>query len=402
VARLVTDIEGKLVTPPLFATFLTRRHRIPPVTKEWGPGTRAVRAGLDQAAQGEPLLAGPVFAAPYHLQGPADASPYAYGRDANPTWARLEAALGGLEGGESVVFASGMAAMSAVLLARLERGDVLVAPHDGYPGVRQLAAEYLEPRGVEVRFVATDTEAVVAAAPGSTLVWVETPANPGLEVCDITAVAEAAHAAGARLAVDNTVATPLGQRPLDLGADFSMLSATKTLGGHSDLLLGAVSVRDPALGADLRRGRTRAGAIPGPFEAWLLHRSLATLELRLERQSANALALARFLHRRPEIRDVRHPALAGHPGHEAAARQMRRYGALVGFTLDSAERAQAFLGALELVVEATSFGGVHSTAERRARWRTDAVAEGFIRFSAGCEDADDLLADVERALDVSE
>jgi cystathionine gamma-lyase len=367
----------------------------------WGPGTRAVRAGLDAAAQGEPLLGGPVLAATYHLQGPADASPYAYGRDANPTWTRLEAALGELEGGEAVVFASGMAAMSAVLLARLERGDVLVAPHDGYPGVRQLAAEYLTPRGVEVRFARTDTDEITAAAPGATLVWVETPANPGLEVCDVAAVAEAAHAAGALLGVDNTVATPLGQRPLDLGADFSMLSATKTLGGHSDLLLGAVSVRDAALAADLRRWRTRAGAIPGPLEAWLLHRSLATLELRLERQSANALAVAHFLQGRPEVGNIRHPGLDGHPGHGAAARQMRRFGALVGFTLASAERAQAFLGALELVAEATSFGGVHSTAERRERWGTDAVAEGFIRFSAGCEDADDLVADLARALDVS-
>jgi len=142
------------------------------------------------------------------------------------------------------------------------------------------------------------------------------------------------------------------------------------------------------------------GAIPGPFEAWLLHRSLPTLELRLERQSSNALALARFLRNRPGVSDVRHPGLDGHPGHAAAARQMRRYGPLVGFTLASAEHAQAFLGALELVAEATSFGGVHSSAERRARWGTDAVAEGFIRFSAGCEDEVDLLADVERALAV--
>jgi cystathionine gamma-lyase len=367
---------------------------------EWGPGTRAVRAGLDPAVPGEPLLAGPVLAAPYHLPGPADASPYGYGRDANPTWTRLEAALGELEGAEAVAFASGMAAMSAVLLARLERGDVLVASRDGYPGVRQLAAEQLTPRGVDVRLVPTETEALLAAAPGATLVWVETPANPGLEVADIAAVAKAAHAAGALLAVDNTLATPLGQRPLDLGADFSMLSATKTLGGHSDLLLGAVSVRSVELAAGLRNWRTRAGAIPGPFEAWLLHRSLATLELRLARQSSNALALARFLSERPEVSDVRHPGLDGHPGQAAAARQMRRYGALVGFTLESAEHAQAFLSALALVAEATSFGGVHSTAERRARWGTDAVAEGFIRFSAGCEDEADLLADVGSALAV--
>jgi cystathionine gamma-lyase len=364
-----------------------------------GWGTRAVHAGLDPARQGEPLLAGPVLAAPYHLQGPADASPYGYGRDANPTWTRLEGALGELEDAATVVFSSGMAAMSAVLLARLRGGDVLVASGDGYPGVRQLAEEHLQPRGVEVRLVPTATDAFAAAADGATLIWLETPANPGLEVADIAAVAAAAHAAGALLAVDNTLATPLGQRPLDLGADFSMMSATKTLGGHSDLLLGAVSVRDGELADGLRRWRTRAGAIPGPFEAWLLHRSLATLELRLERQSDNALAVARRLEGR--LADVRHPALEGHPGHAVATRQMRRFGSLVGFSLPSAESAQAFLGALELVAEATSFGGVHSTAERRLRWGTDAVPEGFIRFSAGCEDAADLLADVERALAVS-
>jgi cystathionine gamma-lyase len=369
---------------------------------DWGPGTQAVRAGLGPAVQGEPLVPGPVLAAPFHLQGAADAAPYGYGRDQNPTWSHFESALGELEGGaETVAFASGMAAMAAVLLARLERGDVLVASRDGYPGVRQIAAEYLEPRGVAVRLVPTDTGVLVDEAREATLVWVETPAQPGLEVADVVAVAEAAHAAGALLAVDNTLATPLGQRPLDLGADFSALSATKSLGGHSDVLMGAVSVRSAALAADLRRWRTRAGAIPGPFEAWLLHRSLATLELRLERQSSNALALARHLRDRPGVSDVRHPGLDGHPGHEAAARQMRRYGALVGFTLESAAAAQAFLGALDLVAEATSFGGVHATAERRARWGTDAVAEGFIRFSAGCEDEADLLADVEQALSVS-
>jgi cystathionine gamma-lyase len=367
-----------------------------PRHKGAGWGTRAVHAGLDAAAQGEPFLAGPVLAAPYHLAGPADAAPYGYGRDANPTWTRLEAALGDLEGAETVVFASGMAAMSAVLLGRLRPGDVLVASADGYPGVRQLGEEYLTPEGVTVRLVPTATDEFTAAAEGAALLWLETPANPGLEVADIAAVAAAAHDAGALLAVDNTLATPLGQRPLDLGADLSMLSATKSLGGHADLLLGAVSVRDTALAEALRRWRSRAGAIPGPFEAWLLHRSLATLELRLERQSTNALAIARLLTGR--LDDVRHPGLDGHPGAAAAARQMRHFGALVGFSLPSAEQAQAFLGALELVLEATSFGGVHSSAERRARWGTDAVPEGFIRFSAGVEDTEDLLADVERAL----
>jgi cystathionine gamma-lyase len=251
---------------------------------------------------------------------------------------------------------------------------------------------------VEVRFVATDTEAIVAACPGATLVWVETPSNPALDVCDLRVVAEAAHAVGARVVVDNTVATPLGQRPLDLGADAVMYSATKSLSGHSDLVLGAATTRDPAWIASLRRHRSQAGAIAGPFEAWMLHRSLPTLELRLARQSANALAVARFLRERAQVLDVRHPGLEEHPGHAVARSQMRHFGPLVGFSLDGADRAQRFLGALELVAEATSFGGVHSSAERRARWATDDVAPGFIRFSAGCEDPEDLLADVEQAL----
>jgi cystathionine gamma-lyase len=347
-----------------------------------GPSTRAVHAGLPPAGQGEPLLPGPVLAAPYHLRGAADASPYGYGRDANPTWTLLERALGELDGGESVVFSSGMAAVSAVILPRLRSGDVLVACGDGYPGIRRLAAEHLEPRNVEVRLVPTDTDALVAAAAGADLVWVETPSNPRLDVCDVAAVAAAAHAAGALMAVDNTLATPLGARPLDHGADFAMLSGTKSLIGHSDVLMGAVSVRDPAFAAELRAWRSRTGAILGPFEAWLAHRSLATLGLRLERSQANARALAQALVGRDDVTGVRWPGV----------------GAVVALTLPSTERAQAFLDACRLVSEATSFGGVHSTAERRARWGTDDVPEGFIRLSAGCEDTDDLVADVLQAL----
>jgi cystathionine gamma-lyase len=187
---------------------------------------------------------------------------------------------------------------------------------------------------------------------------------------------------GALLAVDNTLATPLGVRPLDHGADFAMLSGTKSLCGHSDVLLGAVSVRDPELAAELRGWRSRTGGVIGPFEAWLAHRSLATLGLRLERSQANARALVDALGGRDDVTDVRWPGV----------------GAVLAFTLSSAERAQAFLDGCELVSEATSFGGVHSTAERRARWGTDDVADGFIRFSAGCEDTDDLVADVIGAL----
>jgi cystathionine gamma-lyase len=367
--------------------------------REWGPSTRAIHAGLPPAEQGAPLLPGPVLAAPFHLRGELDAAPYAYGRDANPTWSGLEAALGTLDDGEAVAFASGMAAISAVLFAVLRPGDVLVASGDGYPGVRAVAQERLAPFGVEVRFVPTETEALLRAIPGARLVWAETPSNPRLDVCDVAAVARAAREAEALLAVDNTVATPLGQAPLALGADFAVLSATKAVSGHSDVLLGAVSVRDGAHAADLRRWRSQAGAIPGPFEAWLVHRSLATLALRLERSSAGALAVARALEGHPDVLAVHHPGLDAHPARAVAARQMTQLGPLVSFAVESAERAQAVLAACELVSEATSFGGVHATAERRGRWGTDDVPEGFIRYSAGCEEPADLVADLLRALE---
>jgi cystathionine gamma-lyase len=347
-----------------------------------GDSTRAAHAGLPASVDGEPFLPGPTFAAPYHLSGPPDASRFNYGRYDNPTWARLEDALGELEGGHAVAFASGMAAVTAVVVPALRPGDVLVAPSDAYPGIRTIARDVLEPRGVEVRLVPTDDAAVRAALPGATLVWIESPSNPGLDVVDVPALAAEAHAAGATFAVDSTLAGPLRQRPLELGADVSVNSGSKQLAGHSDLILGFVAVADDERAAALRAWRDATGAIPGPFEAWLAHRSLATLALRLERQEANAAALAERLRARDDVDDVRWPGV----------------GSVLCFDLGSEARAQAFLRASELVAEATSFGGLHSNAERRARWATDAVGEGFIRLNAGIEDTADLLADVERAL----
>jgi cystathionine gamma-lyase len=348
-----------------------------------GDSTRTAHAGLPPRADGEPFLPGPTFAAPYHLAGPPDASRFNYGRYNNPTWARLEEALSELEGGDAVVFASGMAAVTAVVVPALAPGDVLVAPSDAYPGIRAIARDVLEPRGVEVRLVATDDAAVRAALPGATLVWMESPSNPGLDVLDVAALAAEAHAGGAIVAVDNTLAGPLRQRPLELGADFSVTSASKHLTGHGDLVLGVVAVADGEREAALRAWRSATGSIPGPFEAWLAHRSLATFGLRLERQEANAAAVAQMLRERDDVTDVRWPGV----------------GSVVCFDLGSQARAQAFLSACALVAEATSFGGLHSNAERRARWGTDAVGEGFIRLSTGIEDAPDLVADLVRALD---
>jgi cystathionine gamma-lyase len=348
-----------------------------------------VHAGLPAPEQLAPLLPGPVLAATFHLAG--DAEPAGYARHHHPTVALLEAAVGALDGGECVAFSSGSAAAAAVL-ERLEPGDLLVAPQDGYPTVRRWCAELLEPRGVCTRLVASTTEAFEEAAPGATVLWIETPANPRLKVVDVRAVAAAA---GGLVVVDNTVATPLGQQPLDLGADMAMCSGTKALAGHSDLLLGALSVRDRGLAEALRSGRSRAGSVPGAFEAWLAHRSLPTLGLRLERASASALAVAAALRERG-VEDVVHPA-----DDPVAREQMRFHGPLVGFTLPSADHAQRFLTACELVAEATSFGGVHSTAERRDRWGFDAVPAGFVRFSCGIEDTEDLVADVLAALDAA-
>ena len=335
---------------------------------------------------GEPFLPGPTFAAPYHLSGDPAETEFTYGRYENPTWKAFEEAVGALEGGDVAVFGSGMGAVSTLLLALLEPGDPIVIPSDAYYNVRQLAHDLLP---YEVREVPTDTAAVVDAAPGAKLVWVETPSNPGLDVVDIRAVAEASDAT---LVVDNTLPTPLGQRPLELGADYVMASATKALSGHSDIILGYVAGRDLEA---VRTARGKLGTIAGPFEVWLAHRSLATLDVRLERECANALRLAEAI---GEHVPVRYPGLPGDPAHETAKRQMERFGPVLCFTLPDAGAADAFLAAAEMVTEATSFGGTRTTAERRARWGGDDVPEGYVRLSAGCEDTDALVQDVTRAL----
>ncbi|MFF0746812.1 cystathionine gamma-lyase [Streptomyces sp. NPDC004111] len=378
-----------------------------PISDEDGDGTRSVRAGLPDAVAYEPTLPGPVFAAHFHLPG-EPTGPYAYGRDDNPTWTHLERAIGELEapGGtpdgppHTTVFASGMAAISAVLLSQAKAGDTVVLPDDGYQAL-PLVREQLEAYGVAVRTAPTAGDAQLAELAGAKLLWIESPSNPGLDVCDIRRLVDAAHEAGALVAVDNTLATPLGQRPLDLGADFSVASGTKGLTGHGDILLGYVTSRNADLAASVRRWRKVVGAIPGPMEAWLAHRSLATLQLRADRQGASALALATAIRSHPCVTDLRYPGLPEDPSYAVASRQMRRYGCVVSFTLPDKACAERFLAGLRLVDDATSFGGVRSTAERRGRWGGDAVPEGFIRFSVGAEDPDDLIVDVLRALDAA-
>jgi cystathionine gamma-lyase len=354
--------------------------------------TKVIRAGRPEPSQGSPFLPGPVFAGRYHLAGDPASSVYTYGRYHNPT------CLGELEGGEAVVFASGMAATSAIMGCLLRPGDVAVLPGDGYWAARALAQGFFAEIGVTVRTASTAGNAQGEHLKGAKLLWLESPSNPGLDVCDIKALTEAAHAHDALVVVDNTTATLLGQRPLALGADFSLASDTKALTGHGDLVLGHVAVRDQEWAKHLRDWRTRFGAIPGPMEVWLAHRSLATLDVRLERMCANALAIARFLAGRSEVRRVRYPGLLDDQAHPVAARQMTRFGPVVSFELATAQAAEEFLRACRLVVQATSFGGLHTSAERRARWGGDAIAEGFIRLSAGCEHLDDLIQDLAAGL----
>jgi cystathionine gamma-lyase len=356
-----------------------------------GDGTRVVHAGLPEAVPGQPFLPGPVFAAPYHLDpvaGPQPGEP-GYGRPDNPTRSGLEAAIGELEGGECVTFASGMAAIAAVF--QVCGGDSAVVPADGYYLGRVLAEQMIP----NVRYA--PTAGPYPALSGASLLLLESPANPCLDMCDLRALSAAAHAAGALVAVDNTTATPLGQRPLDLGADISVASGTKALAGHSDVLIGYACTRNAELAAALRAWRNLGGAIPGPFEAWLVHRSMGTLDLRLARQSANAAAVVEVLAAHPAVVSVRWPGRAADPAYELARKQLRRVPGVVTFTLADKPAVDRFLQASALIAAATSFGGLHTTADRREQWSDD-VPPGLVRLSCGIEDQADLVSDISTAL----
>jgi len=362
--------------------------------------TRVVRAGLPEPEPGDPFLPGPTFAAPFHLPGDPEEAEFDYGRHDNPSWRGLELALAELEGGPVVLFASGMAACAAVLLTRLGPDSVLALPSDCYMGVRRLAQGHLAERGVRIH--AAPTATLLAELPDQLdVLWLETPSNPGLDICDLRDAAGLGHERGALVVADNSLATPLGQSPLTLGLDVSVTSATKQVAGHADLVLGYVAAADDEQAKRLRRWRIETGAVPGPFEAWLAHRSLATLALRVERSCGNALALARTLAGRDDLSALRYPGLEADPAHELARSQMRRFGSVLCFDLGSRERAERFLAEARLVTRATSFGGIHTSGERRARWHGDDVPEGFVRLSAGCEDPDDLVEDIARALGAS-
>lgn len=360
---------------------------------------RLVHAGTSRAP-GYPVVAPPMLTS--ILISPGEPVPGDYGRGGNETWTTLEEALGAIEDAEAVVFSSGQAVSMALMLVLARDRDVIVLPRDGYYNVRELAAQ-LRPHGaapVQADFQdLAAVEAALRAAPGGAVLWAETPANPLLQVADIRALAGLAAAAGAPLVVDNTVATGLLQRPLDLGATVSLCSLTKSASGHSDVILGAALTRDPEVAAGLRRWRTLGGGIPGPAEAWLAIRGLRTLPLRIERQSENALAIARHLAAHPRVRAVHYPGVAEATLPLARAQMPRGFGPLLSFELDATGAgADAVIEAARIIVPATSFGGVESTWERRARWPGEQAPEALIRLSAGIEPAGELIADIEQAI----
>ncbi|WP_155053832.1 cystathionine gamma-synthase [Streptomyces blattellae] len=334
---------------------------------------------------------------------------YEYSRSANPTRTALEENLAALEGGRrGLAFASGLAAEDCLLRTLLSPGDHVVIPDDAYGGTFRLFAKVATRWGVEWSVADTSDPAAVRAAitPKTKAVWVETPSNPLLGITDIAAVAQIAHDAGARLVVDNTFATPYLQQPLSLGADVVVHSLTKYMGGHSDVVGGALIVGDTDLGDELAFHQNAMGAVAGPFDSWLVLRGAKTLPVRMDRHSENAAKVAEMLTRHARVTRVLYPGLEDHPGHEVAAKQMRAFGGMVSFQVEGGEEA-----AVEVCNRATVFtlgeslGGVESLIEHPGRMTHASVAGSalevpadLVRLSVGIENADDLLDDLQQAL----
>ncbi|MEI8260525.1 MAG: cystathionine gamma-synthase [Actinomycetes bacterium] len=339
---------------------------------------------------------------------------YEYSRSGNPTRTALEECLAALEapdieGARALAFASGLAAEDTLIRTTCAPGAHVVIPDDAYGGTYRLFAKVAAPWGVDHTPAAVTDPAAVAAAivPGRTrLVWIETPTNPLLNIADIAALAEVAHAAGALLVVDNTFASPYLQQPLLLGADVVVHSTTKYLGGHSDVVGGALIVRDADLADRLAYHENAMGSVPGPFDCWLVLRGIKTLGVRMDRHESNARAVVDFLVAHPKVAEVRWPGLAGHPGHEVAARQMRGFGGMVSFRhRDGQQAALDMVARTEVFTLGESLGGVESLIEHPGRM-THASAAGsplevpddLVRLSVGIESVDDLIADLAMAL----
>jgi cystathionine gamma-synthase len=360
------------------------------------PETAVIALGRPAAVPDGPLNVPVTPASALQPGGPAG-----YARDGHAPWQALEEVLGALEGGQAVTFASGMAAATAAM--RLFGADpVIVAPEVAYMDVRRCLVELHQAGRAQVRLVdITDTDAVLAACDGASVLWLESPTNPLLGVADLPRLCAAARERGLLCIVDNTFATPLLQRPLELGADVVIHSATKAIGGHSDLLLGAAVARSDAHLHTLREARELGGATPGALETYLCLRGLRTLPLRLERTQHNAGILAQRLSDHPEVHEVRYPGLSSHPQHDRARATLGGPGFMLTFRVrGGAARANALVDAVRVFIHATSLGGVESTLERRARYPSErpVVPEDLLRVSVGCEHVEDLWQDLEQAL----
>lgn len=340
---------------------------------------KMIHARSDQLSNGDPISPPIVTTAKYKLSGTPD-TPYTYGRDINPTVEATEAAISALEQASVVAFPSGMAAITAGLMATAKAGDRVLVPSDGYYVTRVLLEEILSGHDIAFDAVPTREIATTDLSPYA-IVWLETPSNPGLDLCSIRSIAETAHESGAVVVVDNTTLTPLLQRPLDLGADMVVSSDTKAMAGHSDCLYGHVATRDEALFQKVWKWRKVSGAIPDPFASFLVHRGLMTLELRLQRMCDTAATLAERLDGQTAIKTLKYPGL----------------GFILGLTFESEAIAERFIDDCPAIFASTSFGGIHTSAERRARWG-DQVAGGFVRLSVGCEPTEALITAIEATL----
>ncbi|OQO92474.1 cystathionine gamma-synthase [Saccharomonospora piscinae] len=380
----------------------------------YGFETRAIHAGQKPDPRTGSVIV-PIYQTSTYAQdgvGGTREGDYEYSRTANPTRTALEEALAALEGGRhALAFASGMAAGDAVLRTTLRPGDHVVLGNDVYGGTFRLIDKVLTEWGVDysVASLSNLDEVRTAMRPETKLVWCESPTNPLLGIADIAALAELAHVGGAKLVVDNTFATPYLQTPLELGADVVVHSTTKYLGGHSDVVGGAVVTDSDELREKLFFLRNTAGAVPGAFDAWLTLRGLKTLAVRMERHCGNAELIAEALSVHPKVERVYYPGLAEHPHHSLAAKQMRRFGGMVSFTLSGGERAALDVAAgTTLFTLAESLGGVESLIEHPGRMTHASVAgsllqvpDALVRLSVGIEDPHDLLADLRHALDAS-
>jgi len=374
--------------------------------------TKTIHAGQPSEPETGSLIA-PIFqTSTYEQEAPGCHRGFDYSRTNNPTRARLEGVLAALENVEhAALFASGLAAENAVLQAYLRPGDEIVIPLDVYGGTYRILNRVFQPLGCVIRQIDIgDASALQAALSSKTkLVWIESPTNPRLLVYDIAAIGAAAHKAGALLVVDNTFATPLFQQPFQLGADLVVHSVTKYLGGHSDLIQGAVLAKDPAVFEPVKFLQNATGAVPSPFDCWLTLRGLKTLELRMQRHAENADAIARALDAHPLVRRVYFPGLPSHPGHAIAKRQMTGFGGMVSFELDgTVEEVVSFVSSRRFFALGESLGGVKSLvchparmthasipAEERAKL---GLADTLVRLSPGCEHPRDLVADLEQGL----